>query len=450
MNKDDWRANRFFVILMAVLIALPVQSVTADDGIVENPGVVGQQEEIRAQSVQWVLPYGTQLFVTVDEEDVIYLDWESVDIYSTSAPVEGVLALNTLCGAGGVLQSCMADNTNIVDPSQMTPAELGLPLVDVGAPGYQNDCDMSGNNCEKIDGGVKNGGTFTPTNSPTVVVIKAGPGQFFFVENMAPCNPATMAYCVTWNEDESITVVRNGSGPSRKEISNIQFWHTNYSPEPMPEPDNLCPNVNVAPGAISVSSSQIAPGFAVVSGQDPNRNGVTLEWFFSLDPTIVTYERWEVLNREWVACVEGAADNEANNPCSPGWHAIYRENWGCAPHEIVYREEVSDLSALASLSLDSRVWITDELNAAYPGAHLIQPDWGLDAPEACGWVGNTCVISFTARFEMVDPGTYDVKMMGETSGTEATPPRSFDEVAGAVDVHLIDSSAIGPWIPVTP
>ncbi len=460
--------RRWFHILAIsmLLVVIPVGTVYAGEGgggggdsaaidteeetPPENPGVGESQNEIRSESVMWVLPYGDAYFVSVNEQDHIYLDWEGVDIASTNAPVEGVLTLNTLCGGGGGLGACMQDNTDIVDPSQMTPAELGLPIVDVGAPGYQNDCDQPGNDCQKVDGGVNNGGTFSPTNNPTVVVVKAGPGQFFYVENMAPCDPATMPYCVTWNADETITVVRNGSGPSRKEISNIQFWHTSYSPQPIPDPDNLCPDVYIAPGAITVSSSQVAPGFAVVAGQDPERNGVTLEWFFSLDPTVVTYETWEVVDREWVACVEGAAGGDDNDGCPDGWHALYHEHWGCVPHDIVYREEINDLSALASLSLDSRVWISEELNAAYPGAHLIYPDWGLDAPESCGWVGDSCMITFTARFEMRDPGTYDVKMMGETSGTQATPPRSFDEVAGAVDVYLMDSSAISPSIPVTP
>ena len=189
--------------------------------------------------------------------------------------------------------------------------------------------------------------------------------------------------------------------------------------------------------------------FRSVTGQDQESTGVTIEWFFQLDPTIVTYETWGVLGREFIACVEGASQNPDQDPCQAGWHAVYLEIRGCEPHTITYREEVSDLSALATLSLDSRVWITDELSSVYRGAHLIQPDWGLESPEACGWVGDSCVITFTARFEMRDPGTYDIKMTGATSGTEATPPRSFDEVAGYVDVYLLDSSMTGSLIPVT-
>ena len=409
----------------------------------DNPGVGDEQNLIRAESVIWVMPYGDSLLINEPAGD-IFLDWDDVAPETASIPVTGILAFNTLCGTGGGVSGCMV-NTEIVDPAEMSPAELieilGLP-VDVGASGYQNDCDAPGNNCEKEDGGVENGGTFFPTNDPTVVIIKAGQGQFIYVDNEIECDPAAMPYCVTWNEDGSITVVRNGSGPDRKEISNIQFWHTPYNPNPLPEPDNNCPDVLVAPGDVTVSGRKIAPTAAVVSGQDPQQTGVTVEWYVSVDPTIVTYETWELLGHEFIACVEGQSDDE-DNPCGDGYHALTQEVWGCEEKHISYPEHISELNTVTTLSATSRDWITNDLATYYPGASLIHPDWYTQVPTQCGWAGDTCIITYTDNFKVRDPGTYELKLAGSTSGTMASPPRGFNETAGTLGVYLIENSGVG-------
>ena len=100
------------------------------------------------------------------------------------------------------------------------------------------------------------------------------------------------------------------------------------------------------------------------------------------------------------------------------------------------------LVAGARLSLDSRAWITGELASAYPGAGLIHPDWGIEGLTECGWAGDTCVITFTGTLATADPGWYDITLTGSTSGTLATPPRSFDDVGGTFGVFMLDNTAL--------
>jgi hypothetical protein len=112
-------------------------------------------------------------------------------------------------------------------PTSDTPEQLGLP-EDSGAPGYQNDCDLPGNTCEKEEGGglgdvneVGEGETFV--KQANVVVIKAGNQEFFYKPDGPSCNSLSDPYCVFWGTT-AITVVRNLESQDNKDISNIQFW----------------------------------------------------------------------------------------------------------------------------------------------------------------------------------------------------------------------------------
>jgi hypothetical protein len=114
-------------------------------------------------------------------------------------------------------------------PTSDTPEQLGLP-EDVGAPGYQNDCDLPDNSCEKEEGSglgdvneVGEGETFV--KQANVVVIKAGNQEFFYKPDGPSCDSLSDPYCVFWGAS-SVTVVRNLADSDNKDISNIQFWLT--------------------------------------------------------------------------------------------------------------------------------------------------------------------------------------------------------------------------------
>ena len=126
-----------------------------------------------------------------------------------------------------------------VGPTDETPEDLGLP-EDENAEGYQDDCDQPENDCEKEEGAglgdvneVDEGETFE--QEADVVVIKAGTEEFFFSPDGPECDPEIHPYCVIWNDDGTITVVRNEESSEVKDISNIQFWNGDGKEEPVCE-----------------------------------------------------------------------------------------------------------------------------------------------------------------------------------------------------------------------
>lgn len=475
-----WRSLLGSMISGLLILALftPVFASGEGGDLPPDPGVGTEQNETKSGTTQWVLPYGFTYFID-DEDGNIELDWGQIDLENTAGPVGGIIPMTGLggendagiCGAGAGFGGCQTQNNpgggSLFFPEDLTPEMLNFP-PDTGGVGYHNDCSKTSNNCQKEEGNdVKNGGTFWPTNLPDVVVIKAGPNEFFYIQHQMACDPASMAYCVTWNGDGSITVVRIGSGPNRKEISNIQFWHTDHDLTPQPDTSGNCPGVWVSPGIITVSAEQIAPNAAVVIGQDPGEEGVTLEWHVRLNPTMITYQKWEVQEYIITGCVENDPNGNQNRyghghdedwpnggyqhrygcghhncGCPDNWHPVAQEVYSCQDYYKTYTEGMGELSPGASLQLDSRAWIEGELAAAYPGAHLINPDWSFGTPPDCIWDGDVCTMDFSLSIPVTDPGWYDIRLEGQTAGTQVSPPRSFEVVAGEFGVYLMDSSAI--------
>jgi hypothetical protein len=213
-----------------------------------------------------------------------------------------------------------------------------------------------------------------------------------------------------------------------------------------PLPSSDCGSVWVTPGAISASARQIAPEYAVVVNQDPEENGVTIEWHISIAPTTVSYEKWKIVGHRHVACVEddtkGNDNSNGNDECPKGWHPVIEHIWACAVTTKTYKEGIDELVAGASLTLDSRAWINGELADAYPGATLQHPDWGIAQTPTCIWNGDVCSWDFTANIPVVDPGWYDIKLSGATAGTRVSPARSFDITSGEFGVYLLDNTAM--------
>lgn len=208
-----------------------------------------------------------------------------------------------------------------------------------------------------------------------------------------------------------------------------------------------CGGVWVTPGVISASARQIAPNFAVITGQDPDENGVTVEYNLSISPTIISYEKWTIVGQRKVACVEDEANDKNNtkdssDDCPKGWHQVVEHIWACTAKEKVYKEGIDDLVIGASLQWESRQWIEGELAAAYPGAKLLHPDWGFTTTPKCTWNGDVCTFKTTLTIPVTDPGWYDIKLEGLTEGTKATPSRSFEVVGGEFGVYMVDTTAL--------
>ena len=130
-------------------------------------------------------------------------------------------------------------------------------------------------------------------------------------------------------------------------------------------PTSDCGSVWVTPGNISVNASQIAPKNAVVINQDPDENGVTIEWNISISPTTVSYEKWKIVGHRMVACVENDhgnrngsghdddPDGEQNRygcghnncGCPNGWGPVIEHIWACQVTEKTYKESIDTLVA---------------------------------------------------------------------------------------------------------
>lgn len=96
-----------------------------------------------------------------------------------------------------------------------------------------------------------------------------------------------------------------------------------------------------------------------------------------------------------------------------------------------------------SLTSGSRSWILGDLALAFPSARLINPDLSYEVGSGCVWgEDDVCVMNFTLYFPVADPGFYDIVLQGITTGTKASPPRSFQIKPDQFGVFLVDTSGI--------
>jgi hypothetical protein len=104
--------------------------------------------------------------------------------------------------------------------------ENNLPVVVGGGAGVMDDCSHNPGICSGLnvgEGGLtEDGGTFAGLGGADIVVIKAGTGLIFFTPNGPSCSATS--YCVTWNDDNSITITRYAWSSTVKDISDVTFW----------------------------------------------------------------------------------------------------------------------------------------------------------------------------------------------------------------------------------
>ena len=176
-----------------------------------------------------------------------------------------------------------------------------------------------------------------------------------------------------------------------------------------PPPPSPCPEPSVRVGAISASASQVAPPYPLVVGQDPDRRGVDVAFSASVAPTIYTYYTQEpVYSEEEIKC--------AKKPC--GTKQVIT-GYTCEIHTQSYSECIESASASISLSQDSRAWILNELSIRYPEAYLHHPNFSFS--------GGGCVFSVSEQnVQVADPGNWNVRLSGSTSGTPVSGPRGFN------------------------
>lgn len=201
-----------------------------------------------------------------------------------------------------------------------------------------------------------------------------------------------------------------------------------------------CPAPKATPGQISAVASKTAPNYAIVTGQDPEKRGVDLQFTLTIAPTVFEYYTLEKETGKYCVSPSGFIVDtpppvEANCKAPNTYREI--ERYTCEKQVMTFCEAAGTVRATASLKPSSRDWITGELAQWYTGAHLIKPDWawtqgqgGCDGSNTYRWT-----ISIP-RVQVRDPGFYTMKITGTTLGTPVTSPRNIDQTAGEFDVYL--------------
>ncbi|GAP10197.1 hypothetical protein BECAL_01360 [Bellilinea caldifistulae] len=211
-----------------------------------------------------------------------------------------------------------------------------------------------------------------------------------------------------------------------------------------------CGAPSVTQGRITAAAVKTAPNYALVTGQDPEKRGVDLQFTLTIEPTIFRYytleERKEV-NKRCVApngsMVELPPPIEQNCKAPNRYVEQEEEVEYCVLHEQTFCEQARVLAS-ASLKKSSRDWILNDLANWYPGATLIRPDWNFryGANQGCDAFNTFRWTLVQEKVQIRDPGFYAMSVSGITSGTPVSPSRSFQIPAGEFDAYLMMTTII--------
>jgi len=215
-------------------------------------------------------------------------------------------------------------------------------------------------------------------------------------------------------------------------------------PNPTDTPEEgECPlNLRVSQQPPSLSANKLAPEYPIVVGQDPNKRGVDVSANIIIHPVIVKYD---VPKYEHECQFVGGTVTDSACQNNPGWKnkKIFA---GCETKTETYTDQIAFATIDADLSPTSIRWITTDLAAKYPGAHVYQAHWSLwpgRSPSQGGLAGDGASLSVVyANLPLADPGTYGVQIQGRTTGTPYTAPRQFAFTYPDLQVHLLESTII--------
>lgn len=192
-----------------------------------------------------------------------------------------------------------------------------------------------------------------------------------------------------------------------------------------------CSHYAIIPGNISAIARHLVPPHPVVVGQDDQKRGADLWWELNIAPTI---EEWE----ELVVTGYGKQCNPFNS-----YDCVIYEEYGCELHRNYYCERVGQARATATLSAASTKWILEDLSYKYPGANLKNPGFAFSEGAIGACHGNTFVWTITKeKVQVADPGNWDLRVIGVTSGTPVSGARNFNVAGGSFPAYLIDTTII--------
>lgn len=214
---------------------------------------------------------------------------------------------------------------------------------------------------------------------------------------------------------------------------------------PTPPAPPVCPSPYIETGPIQVTGGsgeggKTAPENPVVIGQDPERRGVDVQFNVLIPP--VVYHSFVVIPHADPVCVYDPSGLGTGCPDHPGnrwWNTEVDVWYECQEHTQVFPDYLGAAQVSISLTPESRAWILTDLAQAYPGAHLLHPDFSYSFPGPGTLLGNRSVTWNTTipRIQTADPGDYATSVMVRTSGTAVSAPRQAQVSLGQFLVELV-------------
>ena len=200
-----------------------------------------------------------------------------------------------------------------------------------------------------------------------------------------------------------------------------------------PPVEVACPSPYVTTGPIALSGDKIAPPKPVVVGQDPEGRGVDVRAGVQVPPVIYHYFVKVLHHEEGCSRAQnGSGGGCPDHPGDPHYKTTVDTWFECEEHTRAYTDRVASVQVSIRLTRDSRQWILNDLSHAYPGAHLLHPDFSFSYSG-----GGASWSQVIPHIQTADPGHYTVHVYARTTGTPVSAPRSASASLGQFLVELV-------------
>jgi hypothetical protein len=214
---------------------------------------------------------------------------------------------------------------------------------------------------------------------------------------------------------------------------------------PTPPPPSTCsaPFIQTNPIQVSGGSGdggKIAPPNPVVIGQDLQRRGVDIQVNVLIPP--VVYHYFVAVRHDDPVCAVDSTNHGSgcsNHPGDSHWKTVVHTWYECVEHTHVFPDYLNTARVSISLTDASRNWIQTDLAQAYPGAHLLHPDFSYSFSGPGTLLGDQSVTWTTTipRIQTADPGDFTTSVLVRTTGTSVSAPRQAQISLGQFKVELV-------------